>query len=388
MIDGSHPAVMLVGAGVVGRAIARDHLRAGIPVWMADQNEAALRAACDETTTRGDGMWVTATPWGAKIPLPVIGLSPGDDPDAMRSSGDSPEWLVIESIAERLDVKQAFFADAVNWFERPPILTSNTSTLSIRRIAESLANPGRLAGLHFFMPVVGRHAAELIAHDRTDADVIARCQGHCRALGKTPLSVGDGPGFVVNRMLAPYLNLSLWLVCGGIDFATLRRAAIRFGMPISPLELIDWIGARTAFDAGRVVWSAFPHRLTPSPLLPAMVKRGHTGRGVGEGFYRYQNDERVDEAPRETIVALIDRYRHGEWTTPPNVAQIAEMMAGVMGREADAIIRDAVADAATIDAAMAGGLGFHRPGASFIDHARSIDIDALASRYPAMISLK
>lgn len=365
--------VLLVGAGVVGRAIAVDHLGAGVPVWLADQDEEVLRESCDRVLQRCDSIADSASPWGAKLPLPVVHLSPPargcDDPPPSPVPPPAPRWLLIESIAERLEIKQAFFADAENWFERDAVLTTNTSALSIASIAAKMRCPEQLGGLHFFMPVVDRPAAEVIPHaGATNANVgtapgvIDACCDHVRTLGKVPLLVRDAPGFVVNRLLAPYLNLALNLLCGGVSAETIERAALHYGMPASPFELVDLIGPRTAFDAGRVVWSAFPTRMDPSPLLPAMVKAKLSGVAAGEGFHRYDAiGNRLEKGLAPKAATLARRYQHDDFANFPEqqderVRLVADLFAAALRLEAMAIECDGVADAATITAAMRGGL--------------------------------
>jgi len=391
--------VLLVGMGVVGLAIARDHIRAGVPFWMADQEQAVLRDCAERLLRETSADLVTATPWGTKLPIPNICVIPNSDVDYGLTDQESPEWLVIESIAERLDVKQSFYRAAESWFDRPPVWGTNTSTLPIGRIAERMICPDRLLGFHFFMPVVGRHAVEMIPHGETGPEAVARCRSHAASLGKFGIEVADAPGFVVNRMLAPYLNLSLWLACGGVSFEDLRAAAFAYGMPMSPLELIDLIGARTAFDGGRVVWQAFPHRLDPSPLLPAMIKRGLLGRSVGKGFYEYDGmGKRFDDMPRPEVISLLERYRHDQ--LPPrdrtDVALLARLLAGVMRTEAENILRDGVTDRRGIDEAMSGGLGYTPPTPptlsstwwQWIERTPVSDWEQLADRFPKIRSLR
>ena len=388
--------VLLVGMGVVGHAIARDHVRAGAPFWMADRDEAVLRRCADQLLRDTPAELVTASPWGTRLPIPNVCVAPNPEADYGLTSRSAPEWLVIESIAERLDVKQSFYQAAESWFDRPPVWGTNTSTLSIRRIVERMDRPDRLLGYHFFMPVVGRHAVEIIPHASTSASAVARCRSHARILGKAPIRVADGPGFVVNRMLAPYLNLSLWLVCGGVSFGDLRAAALAYGMPMSPLELIDLIGCRTAFDGGRVVWQAFPQRLDPSPLLPAMIKRGRQGISIGKGFYDYdESGSRIDDKPGQEVASLIQRYEHDQLSANDrsDVTLLSSLLAGVMRAEAIGIIRDGIADRQAVDDAMRGGLAYAPPAPTetwwqWIEQTPTADWDRLARRFPKLRSLR
>ncbi|GAB5514601.1 3-hydroxyacyl-CoA dehydrogenase family protein [Rhodopirellula baltica] len=390
--------VLLVGAGVVGRAIATDHLLAGCEIWMADRDEAVLSEACDVVLRRTDGIADSASPWGAAVPIPVVHMMPHGHDETIGASDALPTWMVIESIAEKLPIKQAFFAEVENWFARSPILTTNTSTLPITEIAGAMrTHSARFCGMHFFMPVVGRHAAEIIVHSRTSEAVIEACEGHVRRLKKAPLRVLDSPGFVVNRMLAPYLNLSMQLLCAGVAASTIRESALRYGMPMSPFELIDLIGPRTAFDGGRVVWQSFPHRMDPSPLLPAMIKRSLLGVAGHKGFYEYSGDgERSGDDLSDDVNALVERYSRddiGAADIRGDVQLIADMFAASMWREAQAIVASDVADMETINQAMAGGLGYVAPTieTTWREHIESIGEDRfeqIADRFPKLKSLR
>lgn len=421
----SPPQILLVGAGVVGRAIAVDHLKSGIEVWMADQDEEILRRSCDLVLRQSDGVADSASPWGARIPLPIVHFSPASPAPAISGRSDAsdeneadsidklaigrdpvPQWLLIESIAERLDIKQSFFAEAEGWFDRQAILTTNTSTLPIASIAAKLRSPERLCGLHFFMPVSDRPAAEIIPHaftnsdegvsSPTDPDVVETCCRHAIALDKKPLRVRDAPGFVVNRLLAPYLNLATDLLCGGIDAESIRRAAIDYGMPISPLELVDLIGTRTAFDGGRIVWSAFPGRMDPSPLLPALVKRKRAGVASNEGFYAYDSEgNRVGNDLAPTAMELAEKYRHDSFVNFPHCDEdrinlLTELFAAAIRLEAIAIERDGVADAETIDAAIKGGLGWnaHDGSKGPVDGLSPERVKELAAQFPKLKSIQ
>ena len=108
------------------------------------------------------------------------------------------------------------------------------------------------------MPVYNRPAVEVACGEETSTQAIGRCVAHVRRIRKEPLIVRDGPGFIVNRLLTPYLNEAMLLLCRGVSADRIEEAALRYGMPMSPLELIDWIGTRTMFDAGRVFWQSFP----------------------------------------------------------------------------------------------------------------------------------
>ena len=300
------PNITLVGVGVVGKAILQAHVDAGVSVCLIDQDSCALTAAA---TSLGlpDSQWDIGETHDHPCGLPCLSLIRRDQ---LPLQDTAP--LLIESIPERLELKRSFFSQIQEAVDPRTVLCSNTSTLRICDLAEGLRWPHRFCGMHFFMPVHARDAAELIQGELTDAKTLSRATKHLEALGKTPLIVRDSPGFVVNRLLSPYLNEALMLLCQGVQAKDIESAAIEYGMPISPLELIDTIGARTMFDAGRVYWQAFPNRIDPSPLLAGLVKSKRMGKHLGAGLFAYEkNGKRSDELAEESL-ALVDRYRRDD----------------------------------------------------------------------------
>lgn len=357
----------LIGAGVVGRAILAAHVGAGVSVCMADQQEAAVRDAVSEL--RLDRKQWHVSEFLRLGELAAITISRRDAPKA-----ETRPPVVIESITERVEVKEAFFTDAERLLGADAILCTNTSTLRVSRLAQCLSHPERFCAMHFFMPVIGRRAVELVPGDATSVETIERSVDHITRLGKEPLIVGDGPGFLVNRMLSPYLNEAMAMLCRGVAAEQIERAAIGFGMPVSPLELIDLIGAQTAFLAGRVYWQSFPARVDPSPLLPALVKHKRFGRASGAGLYDYCEDIRSDDlAPRS--VELCDRYRRHEISLRDN--EVMLILSIPMWIEAALAHRDGiVGHVDQIDIAMRDGLGFES-ARSFLEFFDSVGSQAM-----------
>ncbi|MEM9644826.1 MAG: 3-hydroxyacyl-CoA dehydrogenase family protein [Planctomycetota bacterium] len=362
--------VTLVGLGVVGRAVLKSHLDAGIPVRIVDRDPNAVGNAIDFVAQDVRSVWNHTV-----LPSPCEGLhaagfektdsfSPADG--AWGESGAKTP-LLIESIAEKLDLKRTFFETAEKWCSPDTVFCTNTSTLPIGLIGQNLTRPERLVGMHFFMPVDLRDGVEIIASDATQLDAVVSASDHVRALGKRPFRVGDSVGFVVNRLLAPYINQALELLCRGASVAQIEQAALRFGMPLSPLELIDTIGTRTAFDGGRTYWQAFPDRMVTSPLLPALIKKKCLGRHSGGGFYEYTDGRRSKSASPVALQAS-EVYRRDarEWS----VEDLAERFAAVVWVESACIMKDRVVpQSSTIDTAMRDGLGF---GTAMAEHSLSL----------------
>src|SRR6185295_18162078 len=144
--------------------------------------------------------------------------------------------------AEKLEIKRDVFAKLAAQMSDDAILASNTSSLSIAAIAEGIPHPERVVGLHFFNPVKRMPLVEIVRGPKTSPRVVAECAALVLALGKTPVVVKDVAGFLVNRLLGPYLDEALRLFAGGVEPAVLERAAVEFGMPMGPLELLDEVG--------------------------------------------------------------------------------------------------------------------------------------------------
>ncbi len=386
------PTVWLVGAGVVGCAIAREHLHQRIPIRLVDADADRLTNAVrqlsgwepsrDRPEGEGDigrfdgGRVGPFEPVSIGGELASVRIDPGPGPHFEAGVENRTAVLLIESISERIDVKRDFFRAAETRFGDSAILCSNTSSLTIGSIGVALRRPGRLCGMHFFMPVRGRDAVELVATAETDQDVVAAAETHIRRVGKRPLRVGDAPGFVVNRMLVPYLNQAVGLLSAGATAEQIEAAALRYGMPMSPLELIDWIGTPTAFDAGRAYWQAFPRRIDPAPLLPALVKRKRWGRAGGNGFYDYRDGRRTKSLAPE-VEELRRRYTRHPRTW--DETDLLELLAIPMWIEAACLIADQVTDSvSSIEAAMSGGLGY-APAEKWADFFDRLGADRIAT---------
>ncbi len=352
--DTSELCVALAGAGVVGRAILVEHVRAGIETLLVDISEAAIDLAIRQTLAAAPSAHAT------KCISPIAGLVAAriaQAGSAPAQASASPS-LLIESISENLELKQRFFASAREVLGPSCVLATNTSNLSVRDIFASLPDDPNSLGLHFFMPVDQRPLIEIIRRPQTCHPAIQTCEAVAERLAKPLLSTADTPGFVVNRMLAPYLNQSLLLLGRGATTQRVAAAAETFGMPLSPLALIDLIGIRTAFDSGRVFWRHFPKRIDPAPILSGMIKVKRLGKDFGGGFYH------DDQTIHPDAISVIERYFRDEahW----NDDDLLECLTIPMWIEAAEVLAAGVVDSSDpIETAMCGGLGYRNPTGFF-----------------------
>jgi 3-hydroxyacyl-CoA dehydrogenase/enoyl-CoA hydratase/3-hydroxybutyryl-CoA epimerase/enoyl-CoA isomerase len=358
--------VVLVGAGVVGRAILAEHVRAGIDTWLVDTSRSAIESALASVAQSLPQALVTQcnSPLAGSIAARI----------ATAETRPRVPNLLIESISENLDLKQRFFAEARAALGPSCVLATNTSNLGVGDIFAQLSGDSASLGLHFFMPVDQRPLIEWIRRPETSAATLDVCQRLAVRLGKSLLATTDSPGFVVNRLLAPYLNQSLLLLGRGADPESVAVAAERFGMPLSPLALIDLIGIRTAFDSGRVFWRHFPKRIDPAPILSGMIKAKRLGNEFGGGFYDVQTGDKIHPDAHK----VIRRYLRDE--TQWDDQDLLECLTIPMWIEAAEALAAGVVDSfQAIETAMRGGLGYRNPD-GFFGFFESLGRDRILSR--------
>ena len=270
----SSPTAIL-GAGMMGTAIAAAHLRCGCPIVLYDSADAALQTAsqriADELRLQN-------------VPLPETLLTCTDRlGDALRCP------VMIETIPEKLKAKQKLYQKITSNRSPDSFLFSNTSTISISLLAQDLPEmwQHRFCGLHFFHPVRQRSLVEIIAGKQTEPATIEAAKEHARKIDKRCIVVGDAPGFLVNRMLNPYLSSALTLLEEKVDLGRIERAAVQFGMKMGPFRIMDEIGLDVVLHAGWVLHKAFPDRTPQSPILLRLIEQGKLGRKTGQGFMLY-----------------------------------------------------------------------------------------------------
>src|SRR5439155_16745663 len=177
------------------------------------------------------------------------------------------------------------------------ILASNTSTISITRMAGAWKNPAQFAGLHFFNPVDRMQLVEVIRGEKTNDQTVVTLVAHAKRIGKSPIVVRDCPGFLVNRILFPYINEALALLEEGADPRAIDKAATDFGMPMGPITLNDLVGLDTALYAGNVVNAAFAERAKSTKILDDLVAAGRLGQKSGAGFFSYAKGGKAADDP-------------------------------------------------------------------------------------------
>lgn len=271
-------------------------------------------------------------------------------------SGFGSVQLVIEAVVERMDVKQRVLREVERAARPGTVLTSNTSALSISEMQAVLERPEDFAGMHFFNPVHRMPLVEIVRGARTGDEAVATVWSVVRAVDKTPLVVRDGPGFLVNRILAPYMNEAGWLLADGASIQAIDGALVDFGMPMGPLRLLDEVGLDVARHVAQILHDAFGERMKPAAPLVAIQATPRLGRKGGAGFYRYEGGK--ETAPDEGVYAELGDAVPAQRREIPRDS-IVERCVLVMVNEAARALEDGiVADAGAVDLGLIAGTGF------------------------------
>jgi 3-hydroxyacyl-CoA dehydrogenase/enoyl-CoA hydratase/3-hydroxybutyryl-CoA epimerase/3-hydroxyacyl-CoA dehydrogenase/enoyl-CoA hydratase/3-hydroxybutyryl-CoA epimerase/enoyl-CoA isomerase len=264
--------------------------------------------------------------------------------------------LLIETVAENRELKQRVFRQLAPHLAAETLLATNTSTIRLSELSAAVPDPARFCGLHFCNPVPMRPLVEIVRAAQTDESTIAAAVAYVICIGKLPVVVRDSPGFLVNRLLFPYLNEALEMVCQGVDPEAIDRAGRAFGLALGPLEMLDMIGVDTAMRAGRTLWEAYPERTALTPILPRLVKLGRLGRKSGQGFYAYSAPD-LPGVTDPTLAAILEPYIRR--TRPPRADEIETRLILPMLLEATRALEEQVVEQAhDVDLAVLFGLAF------------------------------
>jgi 3-hydroxyacyl-CoA dehydrogenase/enoyl-CoA hydratase/3-hydroxybutyryl-CoA epimerase len=296
--------VHVVGAGTMGGDIAAWCVVCGMQASLQDLDEGQLKKAL----ARAKGLFKKQLRGKAAIDAAVARLI-ADPKGKYIKHAD----VVIEAIVEKLEVKQKLFQDLEAEMKPGAVLATNTSSLSLEDIAKPLKDPGTLVGIHFFNPVAQLPLVEVIRGKDTREEEVRKATAFVTAIKKLPLIVKSAPGFLVNRVLTPYMMEAVRRYAEGTPRDKIDQAALKFGMPMGPLELMDLVGLDIANKVGAELGSATPQ---DNPLS-RLVSAGKLGKKTGEGFYVWENgkpkrgetkydDAELDRLGRELIKPMLD----------------------------------------------------------------------------------
>lgn len=343
--------VGVLGAGVMGGGIAQLLAYRGLEVRLKDIREEALGLGLRHAREMFDKLVERRRIERRERDRYMDAISPTLD-----YTGFGGMDLVIEAVVERMDVKRQVLQETEAQVRDDCILATNTSSLSVDAMAEALQRPGNLAGMHFFNPVHRMPLVEVIVGRQSTDQAVATVIALTRRLGKTPVVVRDGPGFLVNRILAPYLNEAGWLLADGASIEQVDALLRRFGMPMGPYRLLDEVGLDVARHAGGVMAEAFGERLAPPAPMQALDETKLLGRKGGRGFYAYEGG-REQDVNAEIYEKLGDAVPNTRRELDPQ--QVLDRLLLAMVNEAARVLEDGiVASPGDVDLGMITGTGF------------------------------
>jgi 3-hydroxyacyl-CoA dehydrogenase / enoyl-CoA hydratase / 3-hydroxybutyryl-CoA epimerase len=373
--------VAVLGAGVMGGGIAQLLAYRELEVRLKDINDAALGLGLRHARGMFDRLVGRNRLERRDAERRMSAIAP-----TLEYTGFGGVDVVIEAVVERMDVKKQVLRETESHVRDDCVLASNTSSLSITEMQSALQRPASFAGMHFFNPVHRMPLVEVIRGARSSDATIATIVALTRRLDKVPVVVHDGPGFLVNRILAPYLNEAAWLLADGASVQQVDRTLRRYGMPMGPLRLLDEVGLDVARHAGTVMSEAFGERLNAPAAMAALERTELLGRKGGLGFYRYEDGR--DRGVNEEIYGRLGEAVPGQRRELPE-QEILDRTLLAMVNEAARVLEDGiVGTAGEVDLGMITGTGFppFRGGLLRWADARGLDtvltsLEALETRH-------
>ncbi|MBI5044158.1 MAG: 3-hydroxybutyryl-CoA dehydrogenase [Nitrospirae bacterium] len=357
----------VLGAGIMGAEIAQVITYSGLPVILKDVNDEAVQKGIAKVRKiyqeRVDKGKMTSTEMEQKLAL-ISGAT------AFNDFGDVD--IVIEAVPEDMKIKQKVFQELEKACPESTIFASNTSALSITEMASATKKPDKVIGMHFFNPAHKMKLVEVIPGLTTSQETVEDVVAFTESLRKIAVRVQECAGFLVNRLLMPYLNEAVLAVQeGAATPKEIDDALLAFGMPMGPFALADMLGLDTAERVAQILYNAYGPRMAPAQLLTEVVKAKRFGTKTGAGFYNYEKES------DDTLNKLIEKVQ--KQTGIKGTTFSVDRLISLLINEAVICLQENVSSAGDIDIAMMAGTGFPQDKGGPLHYADQIGLDTVLS---------
>jgi 3-hydroxyacyl-CoA dehydrogenase/enoyl-CoA hydratase/3-hydroxybutyryl-CoA epimerase len=367
----------VLGAGVMGGGIAQ---------IISDKTDANVRMRDINYNAIGGGMNAAARVWRKKVERRR--MTKGEMARKLARITSTTDWsgfqrcdVVVEAVVENVEIKRAVLAEFEAVAKPGAVFATNTSTIPITDIAANARHPENVVGMHFFNPVDRMPLVEVIRGAKSSDQAVVTVANFARKLGKTVVYCNDGPGFVVNRILGPYMNEAGFLLEEGNSIESIDKAMVDFGMPMGPMALLDEVGIDVAAKVAKILSAAFGERVQPSAIVDKLYADGRHGKKNGKGLYVYKDGKR--EGPDAGVYRVLGIRS----PKPADANSVVERMVLAMVNEAATILDEKiVGSAAELDLAMIMGTGFPPFRGGLLRYADSLGLPYIAARLDELSS--
>ena len=371
-------SVGIIGGGNMGAGIAQVVAMAGYEIWLQESDDKRKSEAVERIKNK-----ILQTRGKSSAQIEHSERAASKVYPASINNQLSKADFIVEAVFEDLEVKTNLFQKLVSEVKSDCVLATNTSSLSITDIVQNVPDNERILGLHFFYPVEKMPLVEVISHPNTDLVAFNKAMHFVASLGKTPIAVKDGPGFLVNRLLTCYLPDAARLAEQGIPLNWIEESAIKFGMPMGPFALLDEIGLDVAFKVNLVLYESFGDRLNPPAVLYKMQSLKLLGKKSGYGFYDWsQSDTRPSfNAKLMENAGLVTSDQKPDEQTISSISKA--LILPMVDEAARCLEEKVVRKAREIDLAMVLGIGFPAFRGGPLHFADSLGIDVVVQELEA-----
>ncbi|MBC7396177.1 MAG: enoyl-CoA hydratase/isomerase family protein [Bdellovibrionales bacterium] len=370
-------AAGVLGAGVMGGGIAHLLADKNILVQMKDLQLAGLELGIQQAL----GLFKKAVKRKSitqrQFDQKLARIAPTTHYDGFKNAE-----VVIEAVVEKMEVKQAVLRECENFVPADCVIATNTSSLSVSEMQNAMKNPSRFCGMHFFNPVHRMPLVEVIRGAQSSDHAVSQIFQFSKQIGKTPIVVKDSPGFLVNRLLMPYLAEAAVMVSEGVKIEEIDAAMLKFGMPMGPIELIDEVGLDIAEKVGHILHDAFGERMPNPNTFETLLKQKRLGKKSGSGFYVYSGPEKKEKHLDPEIYNILK--------LTPTAGKISEQdivdrcVLSMVNEAARCLEEKVVENAEAVDLGMIMGTGFPPFRGGLLRYADSLGLEHVVVRLTAL----